>query len=293
MDYQAFLAKHRLDADYQRVAQKWFTPLGDAIASHHNGAKKPFLVGLNGAQGSGKSTLADFLHDYLTQQHRLSVVVLSLDDFYLNQSERMALSIKTHPLFKTRGVPGTHDTALIEKTLNRLGEYGTVSIPRFNKATDNPFAVIDWPIVNAPVDVVIFEGWCWGATPQSDKALQDSINELETEHDGLGVWRDYVNTKLQNEYTPLQQRMDYWVMLGAPDFECVLNWRIEQEHKLLDTLGETDAKSGIMDDSQIAYFIAHFERLTRHILSTLPETVDCYYQLDENRAITDAKASFL
>lgn len=293
MDYQAFLAKHRLDADYQRVAQKWFTPLGDAIASHHNGAKKPFMVGINGAQGSGKSTLADFLKTYLTAQHQLSAVVLSLDDFYLSQSERLALSIKTHPLLKTRGVPGTHDIDLMNKTLTRLGEYGTVSLPRFNKAADNPHAVIDWPIVNAPVDVVVFEGWCWGAQPQEQSQLTHAINALEEEHDGLGVWREYVNTKLRNDYLEIQNKMNFWVMLGAPSFDCVLNWRIEQEHKLLAQLDASEPQDGIMNDEQIAYFISHFERITRHVLTTLPSQVDCFYALDESRAICQAKATFL
>lgn len=293
MDYLPFLKSQSLTQRYLDTALKWFTPLGDHIASHHISAKKPFCVGLNGAQGSGKSTLCAFLEYYLSEAHGLNVVSLSLDDFYLSQSDRLSLSVKVHPLFKTRGVPGTHDVALLKKTLQRLGEYGTVSLPRFNKASDNPHAVLDWPVVNAPVDVVLMEGWCWGASAQSAQQLTQNENTLEQEHDALGVWRDTVNQSLIKEYQPLYSMMDYWVMLKAPSFDCVSDWRIEQEHKLKESLSEKDIHSGVMNDTQVRHFIAYFERLTKHLIATLPDKVDCLYELDKNRHITAARASFL
>ena len=293
MDYQAFLKNQSLAPSYLDTALKWFKPLGVHIASHHDSAKKPFFLGVNGAQGSGKSTLCAFLQFYLSQQHGLNVVTLSLDDFYLSQSDRLAMSVKVHPLFKTRGVPGTHDIALLQKTLERLAEYGTVSLPRFSKATDNPASVLEWPVVNAPVDVVLMEGWCWGAEPQTDAQLRTSENELEREHDALGVWREYVNQTLKRDYLDLYAKMHYWVMLKAPSFDCVADWRIEQEHKLKQRLTPTDAHSAVMNDTQIRQFISYFERLTKHVLATLPDKVDCLYELDAQRHIMAAQASFL
>lgn len=293
MDYSGFLESNLLSHDYLAFAQKWFNPLGDAIAMHCDGARKPFYVGINGAQGSGKSTLAQYLTLYLQQGKGLNTVTLSLDDFYLSKTDRMALAVKVHPLLKTRGVPGTHDISLLAKTLQQLGEYGTVSIPRFNKATDDPFSVLDWPVVNAPVDVVLFEGWCWGAEPQETTALALAVNELEHNEDGLGVWREYSNAALRNHYVPLQKLMNYWVMLKAPNFDCVVKWRIEQEAKLRKMQSDLAQAQGLMNDEEIVRFVSYFERLTKHILQTLPAKTNCLFELDNQRNITKVMAEYL
>lgn len=300
MDFKPFLSAHRLNESYLNDALKWFKPLGDALALHQNNAKGPYYVGVNGAQGSGKSTVSAFLAYYLTHHHNKTCVVMSLDDFYLSQSDRFALSIKVHPLLKTRGVPGTHDVDLIAKTLNRLSEYGTVSIPQFDKATDNPKPVTEWPIVNTPIDIVILEGWCWGVAPQSNNQLAPPINSLEKDQDALGNWRNFVNQQLKSEYQSLHNMMNYWVMLQAPSFSCVEGWRIEQEHKLKSRHTESNkdiasnsSASGIMTDDQIRAFIMHFQRLTQHSLNTLPAKVDCLYALDIQRKIISARANFL
>ena len=46
---------------------------------------------------------------------------------------------KVHPLFMTRGVPGTHDINLINKIINQLKKknFKTVLIPKFDKSIDN------------------------------------------------------------------------------------------------------------------------------------------------------------
>jgi D-glycerate 3-kinase len=300
MDFKPFLAEHLLTEEYLDTALKWFTPLGDLIASHHDGAEKTLYIGVNGAQGSGKSTFSAFIAYYLEKQLGKTSAIISLDDFYLSQSERLSLSVKIHPLLKTRGVPGTHDVGLIEKTLLRLREYGTVSIPRFNKATDNPYPVTQWPIVNSPVDIVILEGWCWGVAPMNAEQLSKPTNALEAESDSLGIWRNYVNQQLSNEYQALQNMMDYWVMLKAPSFNCVEAWRIEQEHKLIlkkkqqaQENGQEAELSGVMSDEQIRAFIMYFQRLTEHSLATLPEKADCVFELDADRRIVAAKGEWL
>ena len=102
-----FIAEHKLQNSFLDTAQHYYVPLAERLKKHHDGAKQTSYVGINGSQGSGKSTLAEFLKDYLQDKYPLNVVVLSLDDFYRSQSERLAMSVKIHPLFKTRGVPGT------------------------------------------------------------------------------------------------------------------------------------------------------------------------------------------
>jgi pantothenate kinase-related protein Tda10 len=66
----------------------------------------------------------------------------------------------------------------------------------------------------------------------------------------------------------------------------VLGWRLEQEHKLrarLDEAGETGARG--QSDAEIAVFIRHYERLTRHILAEMPARADVVVQLGEDRAV--------
>ena len=284
MDINGFLERHSLPASYADIAQKWFMPLGDEIAMHQNNASTTYFVGINGCQGSGKSTLCDFLVDYLSQRHGLTSVTLSLDDFYLDQSSRNALSIKIHSLLKTRGVPGTHNVSLAQQTFERLQKYGTVSIPRFDKANDNPYPVSQWPLVNGPVDVVLVEGWCWGVPAQSESQLHNPINNLESEHDSVGTWRRYVNRQLRDHYQSLFDKMDYWAMLKGPSFDHVYQWRCEQEHKLAAKTPGTN----IMSDEEIAQFIQHYQRLTEHGFETLPSRCDTVFELDASRQITNS-----
>ncbi|WP_414830748.1 kinase [Alteromonas sp. H39] len=283
MDITGFLKAHRLPETYADTAQKWFNPLAEQITTHYESAKRPFVVGINGCQGSGKSTLAAFLAAFFSSKQQLSVVTLSLDDFYLSKSDRNALAVKVHPLLATRGVPGTHNTDLALATLSRLKEYGTVSLPRFNKATDDPYPVTDWPVTNSPPDIILLEGWCLGVPPQSDAELRNPVNKLEAEEDPLGIWRRFVNTQLAGEYQTLFEQVNFWCMLKGPSFDHVYRWRCEQEHKLAAS-GVKD-NSGVMSDEQVARFIQHYQRLTEYGFQTVPQRCECVFELDEHRQI--------
>ncbi|MCU7554044.1 kinase [Alteromonas sp. ASW11-19] len=284
MDINRFLEQHQLPESYADTAQQWFVPVAEAIFSHHKRAGAPTFVGINGCQGSGKSTLAGFLSSWLSQQHACRVVILSLDDFYLTKSDRQALAVKVHPLLATRGVPGTHNVDLALSTLAKLQQPGEVPLPRFSKATDNPVPVSDWPVADAPPDIVILEGWCLGVPPQNERALDAPVNDLEAEHDPLGIWRRYVNTQLAGSYQTLFSYVNFWCMLKAPSFDNVFRWRCEQEHKLAKS-GVVDS-SGIMTDEQIKRFIQHYQRLTEHGFATVPERCHWAFDLDEHRQIT-------
>ncbi|MCP4994757.1 MAG: hypothetical protein GY934_13400, partial [Gammaproteobacteria bacterium] len=88
------------------LLQWCYLPLVDHIAIMHRSAH-PMLLGINGAQGSGKSTLAAIVCLLLNERHGLHSASLSLDDLYLTRAERQTMATKVHPLFTTRGVPGT------------------------------------------------------------------------------------------------------------------------------------------------------------------------------------------
>lgn len=285
----AFLDRNRLPSRYLDVARRWFAPLASQLVQQAAPLSRPLLVGVNGSQGSGKSTLCDYLCAALHGDYALESVALSLDDFYLAKAERARLARQVHPLLATRGVPGTHDMALLVSTLSRLRTQqpgmAAVEVPRFDKAIDDRAPPDAWDRIAKPVQVILLEGWCLGAQPSS--SLTPAINALEAQEDAQGVWRSYVNAALQRDFVPLYEQIDTWVMLRAPSFDCVYGWRLEQEHKL--AARRAEKATGIMTDAAIARFIQFYERLTRACLTTLPDQVDVLYSLDPDRAIVAAK----
>jgi D-glycerate 3-kinase len=133
---------------------------------------------------------------------------------------------------------------------------------------------------------VIFEGWCVGAVPQESAALAVPVNELERNEDRDGRWRRYVNEQLAGPYRALFGLLDRLLLLRTPGFEVVFEWRRQQERELAAATRPGSA-SKIMDDATLARFIAHYERLTRHILAEMPGRADIVASLDSHRQITD------
>lgn len=287
MSIEALFEQERLPASFRQVIETAYVPLANRIATEANRSGRTFIVGLCGAQGSGKSTVAAVLKVLLEAQ-RISTAVLSLDDLYLTRAERLELAERIHPLLATRGVPGTHDVELGLTILAALSSCDHVAVPRFDKAADDRSDESTWPIVETPVRVVIFEGWCVGAKPQATSALLQPINTLEEQLDPDGTWRRYVNARLAEVYQTLFERIDYLVLLAAPNFEVVYAWRLEQERKLRERLGAHVQSSRVMDENQIGRFIQHYERLTRHILEEMPSRADVVISLDAERRVTNA-----
>lgn len=222
----------------------------------------------------------------LGNAYHLNCAVLSLDDFYLDQTQRQHLAQTTHPLLATRGVPGTHNTDLMYSTLTALKAGKPTLLPRFNKAVDNPFPKSEWPQIENQVNVILMEGWCWGVPPQPEAELLKAVNELEQSKDPLGSWRRYVNQQLLEAYLPIFELSDISLMLKAPSFDCVMQWRLEQEQKLAEKLKDSDDSSGVMSAEQIKHFISYFQRLTEHSLSQQPALSDVVWHLSPTRSIT-------
>ncbi len=76
-----------------------------------------------------------------------------------------------HPLLRTRGVPGTHDVELAQAVIDSLASAEPVPLPSFDKATDDRRPRSQWPVFQGPARVVILEGWCVGAVPQTAAQL--------------------------------------------------------------------------------------------------------------------------
>lgn len=278
---QDFIHTEQLPATYAEDAQRYLLPLAESLLAHvASNTGKPLVIGINGAQGTGKSTLAALLSHVFTAQ-QLSVANLSIDDFYLSHADRAALGESCHPLLASRGVPGTHDTTLLLATIAALQNASSgeaVTLPRFDKSCDDCVDLDECPTVVGPLDVIILEGWFVGVTPQADSELANPINSLEESEDSDGRWRRYVNEQLAGDYQTVFAAMEYLILLQAPSFEQVFEWRSLQEAKLR----QRSAKNapGLMDDAQIARFIQHFERLTRWCLATLPGRADVVLEMD-------------
>jgi D-glycerate 3-kinase len=245
--------------------------------------KRPFVVGLCGAQGSGKSTVSAGLKARF-EASGLRVALLSLDDLYLPRQDRETLAASVHPLFRTRGVPGTHDTALGEALITACGREGMVALPSFSKEDDTRRPEAEWTRIATPVDVVLFEGWCVGAKPQREAALATPVNALEAGEDGDGIWRRRVNQRLSGDYQRLFACIDYLILLAAPGFGVVSSWRREQEHKLRAALvAEGKGLAATLDDAGVDRFIQYYQRLTEHILTEMTGRADLCILLDVER----------
>jgi D-glycerate 3-kinase len=255
--------------------------MAEAILSRlGSGGRRPLVVGISGAQGSGKSTLAAALAEDLAA-HGVASAVLSLDDLYLTKAERVRLAADVHPLFTTRGVPGTHDLSLAFAAIAALERGETARLPRFDKASDDRLPEHEWTEAAKGTQVVLLEGWCIGAAPQDPQMLAEPVNELERDEDAELRWRGYANRMLERDYRTLFARVDYLAMLAAPSFDAVFGWRRQQERELAASRPGAET----MDDAALTRFIAHYERHTRQLLADLPARADLVARLDADRAL--------
>jgi D-glycerate 3-kinase len=286
------IAREGLPASFGVTVDRALRPLAKRIAAERARIGRPMVVGLCGSQGSGKSTFAAFLAALL-RAAGLSAAVLSLDDLYLTRDERRTLAETHHPLLTTRGPPGTHDVALGLHTLHALTDTShapsPVALPRFDKAKDARTDSAEWPRAQAPVDVVLFEGWFVGARPQLEADLAAPVNALERDEDADGAWRRKVNAALAGDYQTLFARLDMLVLLQAPSFERVHAWRALQEEKLAARLAAEHRGGEVMDGPALTRFIMHYERLTRWILSEMPERADIVVRLGPDHEVIEVR----
>ena len=123
-DYLKYLKKQEVSGkpiiDKLGKLNKLYLPLSKWIYSVYKKDYKTKLIGLSGGQGAGKSTITGILRLILKKKYGLNLCIFSIDDFYKTKIERIKMSKKIHPLFITRGVPGTHDLSLINNTIKKL-----------------------------------------------------------------------------------------------------------------------------------------------------------------------------
>ena len=283
-DYLKFLKKQEVAGkpiiDKIGKLNKFYLPLSEWIYSVYKKDNKIKIIGLSGGQGSGKSTITGILKFILKRKYGLDLCVFSIDDFYKTKAERRKMSKKIHPLFFTRGVPGTHDLGLINKTIKKLKakKFKTVLIPKFDKSIDDRSKKSKWQKIKKPPHIIIFEGWCVGARQQRDHELKKSLNPIEQKHDLDLTWRRSVNNSLKNQYKKIFRKIDKLVYLKAPSFEHIFKWRLLQEQKMKLTLKNKKT----MSRSQVKKFIMFYERITRHMMRNFSKISDLTIFLDKS-----------
>jgi D-glycerate 3-kinase len=251
-------------------------------------ARRAALVGLSGLQASGKSTLAAQLAA-AARARGVATEVLGLDDFYLGRRDRAALARNVHPLLATRGVPGTHDVALLAESVRALrsaSPRNPARVPRFDKGRDTRVPPSRWRRVTSPPRLILLEGWCIGVPAERDAALARAVNALERIEDADACWRSFVNARLAAEYAALWRQLDALVLLAAPDFGVVSKWRDEPE-RILRRRNASRAMSRVA----LRRFLMHYERLSRHALRTLPALADVVITLDRARRVSKVRVS--
>lgn len=237
---------------------------------------RPPLIAIVGAQGSGKTTLARAAAD------RFGAVQISIDDVYLTRAERGAMARDVHPLFVTRGPPGTHDLGLLQQLIDALSAAGPddeTRIPDFDKRGDDRRPVEAWRVFRGRPSAILIDAWCLGALPEEAAALVAPVNALEAEQDADGGWRRAVNGFVGGACADFIARFDAVLYLRAPSFDVVLDWRCQQE---ADLLGVAPADLPAAERERLAGFIQYFERITRRMLAG-GVRADVVVQLDRNR----------
>ncbi len=264
------------------------------------------VFGINGGQGSGKTTINGFLQTLLGEGLGLRSAGFSIDDVYKTYDERQAMARSVHPLFAVRSVAGTHDTRLARATLESLVQATAETrtpIPRFDKMArggeGDRLPEAEWPVVEGPVDLVIFEGWFVGAGPQPQDALVSPVNDRERLEDPDGAWRTEVNRLLDTDYRALFDRIDDLFVIQVRSMEDVYRNRELQEQHLRRELeatrrrGEELGGRGAMTPEQVVAFISLYERTTRQMLRTLPERARVTLYLGDHHRVERVRVNTL
>ena len=232
--------------------EKIYMPLFKKIRS-----KKMIMIA--GSQGSGKSSLSELIRVIYKKHYKKKVAIISIDDFYHSIKKRNQISRDMHPLFSVRGVPGTHDITLLRNVLWKIKKKQfPIYLPIFDKTKD---ARKKYRKKISSSDLVIFEGWCVGASPLPNEYLFKNINIIEKDSDKQNIWRKNYNRYLK-DYQDLFKLFNYYIYILTPSWENVISWKYKQELKL------RSQKSNLKLLSKLKEFIMYYEKITRWMMKT-------------------------
>ncbi len=287
-NYLKFLKREKIFKKSQKYQmkslKKIYIPLSFWIEKQYTKKGKNLFLGLSGGQGSGKTTVSGILKIILKIFFKREVHVSSIDDFYKNHQDRQKMSKAIHPLFKTRGVPGTHEIKLLKKffIFFKRKNFKKFKLPKFDKSADDRLKQEGWIKVKKKPDIVILEGWCVGAKSQKGFLLKKPVNILEKYEDANCVWRKYANEKLKKEYKDIFSMIDHFIFIKIPNFDMVFKWRHLQEEKLRK---KSRFRKRIMSIAEIKRFIMFYERITLQMLKDLVKSASVVITLNTKHEI--------
>jgi D-glycerate 3-kinase len=288
-DYLKFLNKEKIFGESKTkkttILKNIYIPTSFWIEKKYKKKGKTLFLGISGGQGSGKTTTAGILKIILKKFFKRRVSVTSIDDFYKTLHDRERMSKNIHPLFITRGVPGTHEVNLIKIFFRKIKRknFNKFQIPKFDKSIDDRLEKKNWTRINSKPEIVILEGWCVGAKPQLNHLIKKPINELERNEDKKYIWRKYVNKKLKDEYKKIFSMIDDFIFIKIPNFKVVFKWRLLQENKLKE---KSYSKKKLMSYNEIRRFIMFYERITLQMIKDLSKSASAVMLLKKNHKIT-------
>lgn len=241
------------------------------------------IIGIGASIGAGKSTMSRAIKLIFESTLNLTAAVVSIDNLYRTKYQRKIMADEIHPLFEYRGVPGTHDLNIADSVfyaLKTASNNSEILIPVFDKSIDDRLPEEQWELHQGRPDIIIFEGWCVGAKPQSLEALLIPVNSIEEKLDRDAVWRVYSNEQLKNGYQGLFSVPDALIFLRIPGWEMTLNQRWEQKE-------EKREKHLSRDDYN--YVLMLCQRLSQQMNKEMPNRADLILGIDETRRLIDVR----
>lgn len=227
--------------------------------------EKPLIIGLSGPQGLGKLTVVrGVLAELADRFPDLEMAGFSMDDFYLSHREQSVVSQAAakegNTLLQGRGLPGTHDTALLLETFRKISAGEAVRVPEYDKLAFG--GVGDRKNCDEPekwrffrkLDVVLFEGWFNGfraVEPAAFPAVYMAQPASGAVHSHKLYHVAAVNEKLR-EFEPVWGCFSKFVYFATPTVSTVYQWRAEQEEQLWREKG-----SGMLPE-QVRHFVNRY-----------------------------------
>jgi len=269
----------------EKMIRSFLVPISFWIANKAS-KKNPYTLGLAGGQGTGKTTISSILSIILRKYFKLSVFVISIDDFYKTRKERFLLSKKVHPLLMTRGVPGTHDINIMLNFFKKVKskKFKLIKLPKFNKIIDDRYKKKLWYSIKKRPDVIIFEGWCVGARAEKNNILKKTLNFIEKNDDKKLIWRTFVNQQLSTKYKKLFEQLNCLLYLKAKNFSLLQKWRIKQEKKLW-LKNKRSSNHKIMSNKEVIVFMQTYQRVTQNMFKNANKYASIILNLDSNHQI--------
>ncbi|KAF7814317.1 D-glycerate 3-kinase, chloroplastic [Senna tora] len=265
----------QLNELYLTVAQKariyhYYIPVfiwcEDQIAEHRSKFKDgedipPLVIGFSAPQGCGKTTLV-FALDYLFQATGRTSATVSIDDFYLTAEGQRKLR-EANPgnaLLEYRGNAGSHDLSLSIETLTALinlkKEGMKMKLPRYDKSAfsgrGDRSDPSNWPEIEGPLTVVLFEGWMLGFKPVPVEVVKAVDPQLEI-----------INKNLEAYYDAWDKFIKSWIVIKIKDPSCVYQWRLQAE------IAMREAGNPGMSDDEVRDFVSRYLPAYNAYLPTL------------------------